>query len=315
MCGLFGLARPADATSPRAATRALLMLGGLAEERGVDAAGIAYWPSPRPDSLRPSTEIADVTVDGWRVVKRTGRFGQMPLRGTRSELNAARVVLGHTRHATQGDVYRLANTSPMACGGLLGTHNGDVTAQVLRARYPGLRPVGDTDSELVFGALAAARDGAEILAVLRGLEGRAALAWVDRADPGRLWLARAALSPLAVAVTVDGDLLWASNPDWLRRVARACGLALTGGGPALVPEGTLLAFDVADRVRHAGSSFFTPRARVSDLALSRAVWRGFSDADRDSDQAALRSTADLAPAAPAALRRPAATAGAHRTAA
>jgi glutamine---fructose-6-phosphate transaminase (isomerizing) len=307
MCGLFGLARPADAASPRTTTRALLMLGALAEERGVDAAGLAFWPTPQPESDLPSTERVDVTVGGWRVVKRTGRFGQLPLRGVRPELGSARVVLGHTRHATQGAVYRLANASPMTTGTLLGTHNGDVTAEVLQARYPGLRPVGETDSELVFGALADARDEAAILAVLSGLQGRAALAWVDRAAPGRLWLARAALSPLAVAVTTDGDLLWASNPDWLRRVSRACGLALTGGGPALVPEGTLLAFDVADRVRHAGSSFFTPRARVSDLALSGAVWRGFSDADRASDQAALRSTADPAPAAPAALRRPAAT--------
>src|SRR5439155_2801695 len=114
----------------------------------------------------------------------------------------------------------------MACGRLLGTHNGDVTADILRARYPHLRPVGETDSELVFGALAAARDEASILDVLSGLEGRAALAWVDRADPGRLWLARAAMSPLAVAVTGGGDLLWASNPDWLRRAARSCGLTL-----------------------------------------------------------------------------------------
>src|SRR5947207_226114 len=125
MCGLFGLARPAGAASPRATTRALLMLGRLAEERGVDAAGLAYWPTPRPDTGRPSTEIADVTVDGWRVVKRTGRFGHLPLRGARTELSGARVLLGHTRHATQGDVSRLANASPLVTGPVLGTHNGD----------------------------------------------------------------------------------------------------------------------------------------------------------------------------------------------
>ncbi len=316
MCGLFGLARPTGAASPRAGTRALLKLGRLAEERGVDAAGLGFWPSTGNPPNRLVTGI-DGTLDGWRVVKRTGPFGELSLRGARTGLDAARIVLGHTRHATQGDPDRLANASPLAVGPLLGTHNGDVTAEVLRERYPWLDPAGETDSELIFGALAdatrtatggatgtgtgtatrtatggagtGARDEAAILDVLSGLEGRAALAWVDRRDPHRLWLARAALSPLAVAVTVDGALFWASNPDWLRRVARSCGLTFRGGGPALVPEGTLLAFDVGDRVRHAGSASFVPQHRSSDLALTWAIWRGFNAADRAADQAALHS--------------------------
>jgi glucosamine 6-phosphate synthetase-like amidotransferase/phosphosugar isomerase protein len=298
MCGLFGLARPAGAGSPGATARALLLLGRLAEERGVDAAGLAYWPTPRPDTADPSMEFADVTVDGWRVLRRIGRFGELALRGTRTELKAARVVLGHTRHATQGNVHLLVNASPLAAGPVLGTHNGDVTADVLRSRYPWLAPVGETDSELLFGALAGARDPAAVVDVLAGLEGRAALAWVDRDKPHRLWLARTALSPLAVALTTDGDLLWASNPDWLRRVAVACGLAFSGGGPALLPEGTLLAFDVGERVRYAGRHAFLPRARPSDAAVTWSVWRGFTASDRAADQAALLSTDVLAPTAP-----------------
>src|SRR5262249_56776555 len=109
-----------------------------------------------------------------------------------------------------------------------------------------------------------------------------------------LWLARGALSALAVAVTTGGDLLWASNPRWLRRVRAACGLTLVAGSPALVPEGTLLAFDVRDRVRYAGSAPFIPRPRVGDLARAPAVWRGFDPADRAADQAALRSVGVLA---------------------
>ena len=330
MCGLFGLARPEEATGKRGTTRALLMLGRLAEERGVDSAGLAFWPTTRTaarPAVRPVThpparpagqspagpgsrtaarpaappparpmDQPDVTVDGWRVVKQVGRFGELPLRGIRRALDGARIVLGHTRHATQGNVDRLANTSPLMAGGLLGTHNGDVTAAPLAERYALPEPAGETDSELIFAALDGATSEAAMLEVLSGLAGRAALAWVDRRSPERLWLARAALSPLAVAVTTGGDLLWASNPDWLRRVAAGCGLALHPGSPALVPEGTLLAFDVGRRVRYAGSAEFTPRPRVSDLGLSWAIWRGFGTADRLADQAGLRSIATLAPA-------------------
>jgi hypothetical protein len=61
----------------------------------------------------------------------------------------------------------------------------------------------------------------------------------------------------------------------------------------LVPEGTLLAFDIRGRVRFAGSAHFTPRPRVSDLGLGWAIWRGFGTADRLADQAGLRSPAAL----------------------
>jgi glucosamine 6-phosphate synthetase-like amidotransferase/phosphosugar isomerase protein len=295
MCGLFGLARPEEATCRQVTTQALLMLGQLAEERGVDSAGLAFWPAAQPVD-RPADRLAerpDVTVDGWRVVKQLGRFGELRLRNARPALDAARVVLGHTRQATQGDVHRLVNVSPLATGGLLGTHNGDVTARALRERYSLGEPTGETDSELIFAALEDAADEVAMLDVLSGLEGRAALAWVDRRRPGRLWLARAALSPLAVGVTTGGDLLWASNPDWLRRVSARCGLALRHGVPALVPEGTLLAFDIGDHVRYAGSADFTPRPRLSDLRLAWAIWRGFGAADRQADQAGLRSVAAL----------------------
>jgi glutamine---fructose-6-phosphate transaminase (isomerizing) len=295
MCGLFGLARPEEATGRQVTTQALLMLGQLAEERGVDSAGLACWPAAQP-TARPADRLADradVTVDGWRVVKQVGRFGELRLRNARPALNAARIVLGHTRHATQGDVHRLVNVSPLATGGLLGTHNGDVTAATLRERYPLAEPAGETDSELIFAALEDAADEAAMLDVLSGLEGRAALAWVDRRHPGRLWLARAALSPLALGVTTDGNLFWASNPDWLRRMSARCGLVLRHGGPALVPEGTLLAFDIAGRVRYAGSADFTPQPRLSDLGLATAIWRGFNDTDRHADQAGLRSMAVL----------------------
>src|SRR2546429_53101 len=77
---------------------------------------------------------------------------------------------------------------------------GGVDAAALRDRF-GLRPGrGGTDSEAIFRALAGAGDAAARVRVLAALRGRAALAWADRARPGRVLLARAALSPLAVGI-------------------------------------------------------------------------------------------------------------------
>src|SRR5262249_61157666 len=126
----------------------------------------------------------DVVVERWRGVKRVGRLGGLRLRGTRPELDAARVVLGHTRKATQGDARLLVNASPLAAGPVLGTHNGDVTADQLRDRYRLAEPAGETDSELVFAALAGAAGETALLEVLSGLAGRVAVAWVDRRTPG-----------------------------------------------------------------------------------------------------------------------------------
>src|SRR5207247_7466835 len=119
------------------------------------------------------------------------------------------VALGHTRAATQGAPGRRCNASPLAVGRLVGVHNGDVDTAALRlllgASLP--EPAGGTDSEVLYLALDRFRDDpAGVAALLSGIVGRAALAWVDRGRPGRAWLARPALSPLAPARAAEGNL-------------------------------------------------------------------------------------------------------------
>ena len=322
MCGLFGLARPARQDRPVAAVRAeveaLIMLGVLAEERGTDAAGLAMWRGPvhpagksrdgRPDRAQPTrvrsvARFSDVRVGGWRVIKQSGAFRRLPRQpGLAHDLDAARVVLGHTRRATQGPARRLVNASPLAVGRVLGTHNGDLDATRLAAspafpERPG-RPVGQTDSAVLFAGLdAAGADPAAVLRLLAAVRGRAAVAWVDRTRVGTLWLARAALSPLAVGTTEDGAVFWASNPDWLRRAGQHCGLVwrqLT-----VLPEGTLVRVRAGSaKVRLDGQWSFEPVARPVDVRLADLVaWRGFTRADRDADRRSLRHVVD-APALP-----------------
>src|SRR4051794_6602069 len=136
MCGIFGLMVPAGADGEIPA-QAVLALGIRAEERGIDAAGLAFLagaagvgradPDPAAGAGRPAA-----SVDGWQVRKRLGRFRDLPRRELAGALRGVRVALGHTRYAVQGDPYRLDNAGPWAVGRLIGTYCGDVDATALR---------------------------------------------------------------------------------------------------------------------------------------------------------------------------------------
>ncbi len=296
MCGLFGMVHVGCWSGDRCdrATEAILMLGLLAEERGTDAAGLAMRAAVGTASQRtPRADIArfaDVRVDSWRVVKTRGTFSDLDQPTVIRDLRKARLVLGHTRWSTQG-ADRMVNASPLVVGSILGTHNGDVSTTTLAPMVDErIRIVGDTDTEVLLAALASTDGTAEELrAVLENIEGRAALAWVDRSRPHGVWLARAALSPLAVAGDGHGGLWWASNPEWLRRIEQHFRLGL--GKPRMLREGTLLRV----RGRNGGLDAqiappFVPLARARDRRLAElAVWRGFTRSDKASDKAQLRN--------------------------
>lgn len=278
MCGLFGVVLPQGSTADYThdQTRSdqtsvdLTMLGLAAEERGVDAAGLATFNDQR----------------GWLTSRTVGPFAHLVRQPTyRGLVGQVRTALGHTRAATQGG-RTIAQASPLAVGDLLGTHNGDLDPDSI-PRTPGRRTSQTTDSQLLFAALSTAHRGgrlrlARIVEVLSNARGRAALAWTDttRTD-GRVWLARAGLSPLAVLVDDDGAVWWASNPGWLREIR-------PHGDIRLLHEGTVWALTPRQgqvTVQHLAS--FKPTVRPYDDRIS-AIWRGFSPADRWNDQTQLR---------------------------
>lgn len=284
MCGLFGMLRSPIATHPDRASAVLVMLGEFAEERGLDAAGVAFLNGDVAAAgrvHRPGTRLLrcpDVQTSGWRVAKGCVPFTRLWKRGFDGDLRPARLVLGHTRWATQGNARHLANASPLLVGGLVGTHNGDVDAAPLRAAFRLPRSVGATDSEVIFQALARTDEPLQVLAALRG---RAALAWADLADSSQVHLARAALSPLAVAMDAEENLYWASNPAWLRSAADRAGARLLS--LRLLAEGTLTTLSARPRMRVVARQRFVATARRSDLHLSRAIWRGFEPEDLAAD--------------------------------
>jgi glucosamine--fructose-6-phosphate aminotransferase (isomerizing) len=284
MCGLFGLLRCPGAGDRERASAAFVILGVLAEERGTDAAGVALLRARTTAGAAPAgcARFSDVRFGGVRVAKAQGRFSRLWHPGLDRDLDRAALAIGHTRWATQGG-RGLAAASPLLAGTLVGTHNGDIDADALRARS-GLRPgPGGTDSEAIFQALAAAGDSAARAGVLAAVRGRAALAWADRAQPRRVHLARAALSPLAVAADTDGNLWWASNPQWLREAQRETGITLTQ--LKLLAEGTYAVLAAGrGRGRVVEARRFTPVARPSDVRFQAPAWRGFSAADQLAGQ-------------------------------
>lgn len=293
MCGLFGMTLPHRyPTDLLDRGQALTLLGELAEERGRDAAGVA---------ARHLLDGRDAG-DGWAVAKSIGTFRRLArsfhLAGW---LSQAQAVLGHTRWATQGDLGK-QNASPARAGQLLCTHNGDLDTSTIPYR-PGQIRRTDTDSAVLFAALATAHGDRvnvrRLTKILTDMQGRAALAWTDRRSGGRIWLARAGLSPLAVGDDIDGGFWWASNPAWLRELSDIFNLPFRS--IRLVSEGTLLsASPLQQRVKVTVHARFKPTVRASDQRLVRgAVWRNFTPADQMDDLAVMRHRTVAPAGAPA----------------
>jgi hypothetical protein len=129
----------------------------------------------------------------------------------------------------------------------------------------------------------AGTDPKEVAAVLSAVQGRAALAWVDRGQADRVHLARCALSPLAIARDREGNFYWASNPRWFRM------LDLKGRfgfrDIAMVREGSYLTVVGGAMPRVDVERRFQAHARTRDAFAVAAVWRGFDPADMFLDQA------------------------------
>jgi len=278
MCGLFGTIRPHQyAQNMRSdAAGALIDLGYVAEERGVDSAGIATLHS-RALSPLPIIDpaVREHTLGRWRVRTALGAFSDY-LPGhhqVRSNLASARVVLGHTRWSTQGAT-SLDNASPLNAGDIIGTHNGDVTAPTRN---------GSTDSAWLFNQLNPAITVLATTSVLAGLRGRAALTWARRSRPDLVFLARTALSPLATATDRGGALWWASNPGWLRELDDWYDLELSN--PVPIIEGTLIVLQSGHQeVTLSAHRSFVATSRPHDERLAHnAAWRGFTLADRRAE--------------------------------
>jgi glutamine---fructose-6-phosphate transaminase (isomerizing) len=315
MCGIFGLIRNTKATHPERASAAFVELGKHAVERGFDSAGFALVgpvnnkaPKTTPTVLHANAN--DTTLDHVRIIKAVGTFHDLWSDSDHLPLLAEhRVAFGHTRWATQGKRDALTNASPLITGNLVGTHNGDVSTYSVPGKSLFPRPLSSTDTEVLYQALNRdRRDRRKITDVLSNVQGRAALAWVDRDKADRVYLARAALSPLSIAWDAEGNLYWASNPRWFRDIDTMFDHSIGFTNITMVAEGTLLTISVAGESPDIEDMRqFTPTCRASDARLSDGiVWRAFSQADTATDKAQVRHrVAPMAPQHTSSLNSPA----------
>jgi hypothetical protein len=299
MCGLFGLVRtPSSKSDADAARRGAIIVRALginSEERGVHSSGLAfisndieYAPIIVNKTIVNSKEIP---LNNVHIIKAPGRFANLNINETNSEkMVDSNIIIGHTRYATQGAISAMENASPMIAGSLIGTHNGDVLkSTVLGHKDLTKLALGATDSEILLLALNAAYgDRKEMTDILRKSIGRVGLAFIDRSNTDRLYLVRGALSPISYAWTQDGDFVYASNPDWFRRIERETKGNISFTDITLLPEGRLVTVDTRtgqiENVRK-----FTPSCRDSDLQLIRsAVYKKFVISDRNGFESIAR---------------------------
>ena len=212
MCGIAGFClAPGERGLPFPADIASALLLQIME-RGTDATGVA-WTDRKFQSIRlrkDDCDAADFILQG----------------DAESIRDTATVCILHTRLATQGSPQQNVNNHPIKSGHVVGVHNGvldndDELFAELRAPRK-----GKVDSEAAFALLSYGKGRTTDL--LERIEGRAALAWIDRRDTTPiLHLARAYGSPLAVGQSEGGSLFFASTMTLLERAMDSLGIELT----------------------------------------------------------------------------------------
>lgn len=228
MCGIAGFNLSPNERPINARRLAQALLLGI-EHRGKDATGAAWRQG---DDI--IIQKRNKTASEW--VK------------TLSMPKATQSAILHTRAWTQGTPTNPANNHPIRTGSYVGVHNGtvwndDYLFSVLGKDAP---RHGDVDSEAIFALLAHAHVNtfdhpiAHDVDLLEHVVGHAAIAYMTTTDDAHtLHVARLAGSPLAVAQTVAGSFIFASEAGVILDVAKALNLDI-GFLDNAVEEGTYL---------------------------------------------------------------------------
>lgn len=210
MCGIAGYClAPSERCDASKLSRRLLL--GI-EERGRHATGAAWRNDDKPGTVqvfKRATSASKLVHD----------------HAHRITPNACSAVL-HTRWATKGDPTNSLNNHPIVCDKVALVHNGHVSNDDDIFRRLNVRRRGQVDTEAI-AALLAYGEG-DVTDLLSQVSGGAAVAWLNAEDRNNtLHLARVSYSPLHVAQTKAGSLLYASTKQAVVRAAQKCKLELT----------------------------------------------------------------------------------------
>lgn len=211
MCGIAGFCINKDEVID-ARNLAKCLLKGI-EARGKDATGAA-WYNGKTNCVnyikapKPATDFCRNEL--WRLP------------------SGVKNVILHTRWATQGSPKSEHNNHPIVIENLVGVHNGHISNDKAILDYArnqfGHKRIGEVDSEAAF-VIAKYSDN-PLTDFANALHGRAALAWIDGDKPRELNLTRVTDSPLVVAQTPKGSLVFASTKSILEKAMKEAGLKI-----------------------------------------------------------------------------------------
>lgn len=205
MCGIAGF-------SISDADRETINSRDLAKElvleiksRGAHATGV-IWSEYKNGDTKPSLWYAKDNVPANLFLK---TLKHVPKR--------SRIVVLHTRFATQGSSVDNHNNHPIVLPGVSLVHNGVVVNDDELIKELRGERVGQVDSEAIGHLIASTNDYPNELGRVKG---SAAIAWVKTGSPRTLHLARLESSPLCIAETVGGSLVFASTDVLLERALK-----------------------------------------------------------------------------------------------
>lgn len=192
MCGIAGFSlTPNSKIKSRQLANAMLT---AIEDRGNMASGYAFWHN---DIMGYHSEATPGSALSLRFMPRK-----------------AQTVILHTRLATHGSTSDNRNNHPVTSpsGDIALVHNGVIyNHNQVRTKIDGNLPPVDTS---VIPAVIEQHGTAS----LNMLDGDAAIAWLNRNEPGVMHLARYQHSPLVIAHVEDGSFVFASTEALLWRV-------------------------------------------------------------------------------------------------
>ena len=129
----------------------------------------------------------------------------------------ATTAILHTRWATQGSPTLNDNNHPIPRGKIVLTHNGHISNDVALFKQLKVPRIGQVDSEAVAALIAFTN--APIAEALSRVQGTAALAWIEQGKGNTLHLARINSSPLWIAQTKSGSLVYGSTKQTIENAA------------------------------------------------------------------------------------------------
>lgn len=147
---------------------------------------------------RDATGFVAISDDGVAEWQKAATEAKTFIKWRRSVPKGTRVVLAHTRFATQGLPAFIENNHPIRRGSYFIIHNGHVMNDEELFTTAKRKRFGQVDSEAIAARLASLNNLSFLGEVMAEIEGDAAVAAVDERDPTRLVVAKGEMSPLFI---------------------------------------------------------------------------------------------------------------------